>query len=137
MPTIPSAIDQFRVYLQRRNYAAHTLQSYLLDLNLFFTDIDKPLDTISFREIDRFMDKQHAQRLTAATINRRLYALKHCFDFLIEHQLVSMNPVKPSHVLRRGRSLPKALSKEQLEQVFAQIHQPMDHTLFLVMLRYG
>src|SRR5215475_4358449 len=42
-----------------------------------------------------------------------------------------------SHVLRRGRSLPKALSKEQLEQVFAQIHHPMDHMLFLVMLRCG
>src|SRR5215475_3704999 len=43
----------------------------------------------------------------------------------------------PSHVLRRGRSLPKALSKEQLEQVFAQIHHPMEHTLFLVVLQCG
>jgi site-specific recombinase XerD len=66
-----------------------------------------------------------------------LYALKHFFAFLIEHQVVGANPVKPSHVLRRGRILPRAFSKEQVEQLFAHIQHPMDYTLFLVMLRGG
>jgi site-specific recombinase XerD len=66
-----------------------------------------------------------------------LYALKHLFDFLIEHQILNVNPVKPSHILRRGRTLPKALSQEQIEQLFAHIHVAMDRTLFLLMLRCG
>jgi site-specific recombinase XerD len=137
MPTIASAIQQFREYLRRRNYSAHTLDNYVLDLQLFFRDINMPLTKVSFREIDRFIAQQHHKGLAPRTINRRLHALKHFFDFLIEQQLVHMNPVKPSHVLRQGRPLPKALSKEQVDQLFAQIQHPMDKALFLLMLRCG
>jgi site-specific recombinase XerD len=137
MPTIRSAMQRFRAYLQRRNYAAHTVDSYLLDLELFCQDIDGPLSQISFHEVDRFIDQQQAQGLTAATINRQLYALKHFFDFLIEQGVGSLNPVKPSHLLRRGRPLPKPLAQEPLERLFARIQQPMDRALFLLMLRCG
>jgi len=44
-------------------------------------------------------------------------------------------PVKPSHFLRRSRPLPKKLSQEQVKQLFAQIENPMDHTLRLLTLR--
>lgn len=137
MPTIPSAIQQFRAYLQRRHYSPHTIESYTLDLQVFFAGSDELLDRISFREVDRFIDAQHQQGLSPATINRRLYALKHFFDFLNDHRLVGTTPVKPSHVLCRSRALPRALSQEQLEPLFAQIQHPMDKALFLLMLRCG
>jgi site-specific recombinase XerD len=132
-----TAIQHFRAYLQRRNYSAHTLDNYILDLQLFFAAIDRPIHHVSFREIDRFIDAQHHQGLAPTTVNRRLYALRHFFDFLIEQQVVDVNPIKPSHVLQRGRPLPRALATEQLEQLFAQIHHPMDRALFLLMLRGG
>ena len=40
-------------------------------------------------------------------------------------------------MVRRGRPLPKALSLDQVRQLFAQIHHPMDKALFLLMLRCG
>jgi integrase len=46
-------------------------------------------------------------------------------------------PVKPSHFLRCGHPLPKKLSQEQVKQLFAQIENPMDHALCLLMLRCG
>jgi site-specific recombinase XerD len=137
MPTIASAIQQFQAYLQRRHYSPHTLESYTLDLQVFFAGSDEPLERISFREVDRFIDAQHQQGLSPATINRRLYALKHFFDFLNDQQLVGTTPVKPSHVLRRSRALPRALSQEQLDPLFAQIQHPMDKALLLLMLRCG
>jgi len=132
-----TAIQRFRAYLQRRNYSAHTLDNYTLDLQLFFAAIDRPIHHVSFREIDWFIDEQHHQGLAPTTVNRRLYALRHFFDFLIEQEVVDANPIKPSHVLQRGRPLPRALAKEQLEQLFAQIQHPMDRALFLLMLRGG
>jgi site-specific recombinase XerD len=137
MPTIPSAIQQFRAYLQRRHDSRHTLASYTLDLQVFFAASDRPLERISFREVDHFIDAQQQQGLSPATINRRLYALKHFFDFLNDHQVIGATPVKPSHVLRRSRALPRALSMEQLASLFAQIQHPMDKALFLLMLRGG
>jgi site-specific recombinase XerD len=123
--------------LQRRHYSARTLDRYTLDLGVCFAASDQPLEGISFRDVDRFIDAQHQQGLAPATINRRLYAVKHFFDFLNDPQLIGANPVKPSHVLRRSRALPRALSKEQLEPLFAQIQHPMDKALFLLMLRCG
>src|SRR3989441_6663392 len=132
-----TAIDRFRAYLERRQFSAHTVVSYTLDLRLFFADVTVPLAQVSFREIDRFVDQQHQHGRAWATINRRLNALKHFFDVCLEQQCVGGNPVKPSHFVRRGRPLPKALSREHVQRLFAQIAHPMDRALFLVILRCG
>ena len=123
--------------MQRRNYSGHTLASYRLDLQVFFAGVDTPLDQLSFRDVDRFIGHQHHKGLAPTTINRRLHALKHFFDCLIERQIVGGNPLKPSHVLRRGSTLPRRWTKEQIEQFFAQVQHAMDRALFLLMLRCG
>jgi site-specific recombinase XerD len=132
-----AAIDRFRAYLERRQYSAHTIVSYTLDLHVFFTTVTVPLAHVSFREVDHFVEHQHQQDRAWATINRRLNALKHFFDFCLDQQVVAGNPVKPSHFVRRGRPLPKALSREQVQRLFGQIAHPMDRALFLVILRCG
>jgi len=132
-----TAINRFRAYLERRQFSAHTLASYTLDLHVFFRLVTVPLAQVSFREVDQFVEHQHQQGRAWATMNRRLNALKHFFDFCLEQQLVAGNPVKPSHFVRRGRPLPKALSQEQVQRLFAQIAHPMDRALFLVLLRCG
>ena len=132
-----TALDRFRLYLERRQFSAHTIVSYSLDLRLFFTAVAVPLAQVSFREIDRFVDQQHQDGRAWATINRRLNALKHFFDFCLDQQWVVGNPVKPSHFVRRGRPLPKALSRQQVQRLVAQIDHPMDRALVLVMLRCG
>jgi hypothetical protein len=63
MPPIPEAIQHFRAYLQRRNYATHTLDSYRLDLQLFFTRIDKPLHGILSGE--RYQKHSHRSTLNS------------------------------------------------------------------------
>jgi site-specific recombinase XerD len=132
-----TAIDRFRLYLERRQFSAHTIASYTWDLRLFFREVAVPLAQVSFRDVDHFVEHQHHHGRSWATINRRLNALKHFFDYCLDQQLVGGNPVKPSHFVRRGRPLPKALAREQVQRLFAQIDHPMDRALFLVMLRCG
>src|SRR6266516_535939 len=132
-----TAIDQFQAYLARRQFSAHTVTSYTSDLRLFFTEVAFPLGQVSFYEVDQFVESQQQYSRSWATINRRLNALKHFFDFCLDQQLVARNPVKPSHFVRRGRPLPKALSLEQVQRLFGQINHPMDRALFLVILRCG
>lgn len=93
---------------------------------------------VTWRDVDRFIEHQHQQGLAATTINRRLYALKHFFDFLVIEQETSLaNPVKPSHHLREGQPLPKKLSVPQVKGLFARIKNRQDRALFLLMLRCG
>jgi site-specific recombinase XerD len=132
-----TALDRFRLYLERRQFSGYSIASYTCDLRLFFAEIAVPLAQVSFREVDQFVEHQHHRGRSWATINRRLNALKHFFDFCLDQQWVLGNPVKPSHFVRRGRPLPKALSREHVQRLFAQIEHPMDRALFLVILRCG
>jgi site-specific recombinase XerC len=90
-----TAIDRFRAYLERRQFSAHTVANYTLALRLFFAEVAVPLAQLSYREVDQFVEQQHQQGHAWATINRRLYALKHFCDFCLTQQLMGGNPVKP------------------------------------------
>ena len=60
------------------------------------------------------VEQQRQVQRAATPINRRLNAPQHFFDYLAtERQTLGINPVKPSHFLRRGHPLPKALSQDQ------------------------
>jgi site-specific recombinase XerD len=137
MTDVDTAIQQLQADLQRRHSAGHTVESDTLDLRLFFAVIAQPLETMAFRDVERFLEPQHQQGLAPTTVNRRRHALTHFFDFLVEQRLVAGNPVKPSPFARLGRPLPRGLSTAQLQALFAQIRHPMDTALFLVMRRCG
>ena len=137
MTQTPSSIKQFRSYLERRNYSSHTVVNYCLDLQLFFAQHARSPATITHQNIEHFVELQHAHNLAPTTINRRLHALKHFFDFLLEERKVFGNPVKPSHFAREGRPLPRALSVDQIQALFAHMKHPMDKALFGLMLRCG
>lgn len=131
-------VEQFCQHLRVRNYSPHTVESYRIDLGLFFAQAKKPPRKVTWRDVDRFVESQHEQGLAATTINRRLNAVKHFFDFLAEESVSApINPVKPSHHLRTGRSLPKKLSGAEVRQLFSGIDNEMDRALFLLMLRSG
>jgi site-specific recombinase XerD len=132
-----ATIDRFRASLERRQCSAHTVASDTLDLRVFFAEVPVPLAQVSFREVDQFVERQQHHGRAWATITRRLNALKPFFAFCVEQQLVRGNPVKPSHFVRRGHPLPKALAREQVQRLFAQIAHPMDRALFLVIRRCG
>jgi site-specific recombinase XerD len=129
----PLEVQLFCSYLHTWNYSPHTIENYGRDLRLFFAPFQKALRAVSWRDIEHFIQQQHQAQLAATTINRRLHALKHFFDSLVmERQTLVTNPVKPSHLLRQGRPLPKKLSQDQVRTLFTQITNPLDHALYLL-----
>src|SRR4030095_13624143 len=88
----PATIAQFCAYLCRRNYSPHTVDNYRRDLRLFFALVAKDPCTVSGRDVTQFIEHQRQHQRTATTINRRLHALQHFFEYLAtERQTLGIN----------------------------------------------
>ena len=129
-----TAIDRFRAYRAPAVLGAYRRELYPGSAPVLCRGPCAP-GQISFREVDQFVERQHHHVVgddqPAAQCAEALFCL------LPGAAVVRGNPVKPSHFVRRGRPLPKALSREQVQRLFAQIAHPMDRALFLVILRCG
>ena len=79
----PDRLEQFTQYLERRAPGRRTTILYVSDVRQFAAVIRKPWREIMMQDIDTFVDQQRQAGLSAATVKRRVAALKVFFDFSI------------------------------------------------------
>lgn len=133
-------IQKFEQYLKRRAPGRRTAIDYVSDVRQFAAVCSKPWTQISMHDIDAFVDQQRHKGLSAATIKRRVAALKTFFDFLTEDSgnLAWPNPVRfKRHAGKQPKRLPRDLSDQQVQALWAVISNPRDRAWFALMLRAG
>lgn len=134
----PPEVVQFRRYLKRRQFAAHTVEHYLRDLEMFFEQVDKPVEEVRVQDVNGFIEGQQALGRGVATINRRVATLRAFYQFVREDSMPQLvSPVRRSHFLRRPRALPRPLRDEELQRLWAALEGERDRALFMLMLRTG
>jgi integrase/recombinase XerD len=133
-----SYLRQHEKYLQRRHYSSQTVLHYMRDLKLFRNWAGKPWRKVNKADVSGFVEQQITHGLSSKTINRRLYVIKGFYEYLQEDLQCDVRvPVRSSHVIRRGRPLPKTLSDEAITRLFRIITDPRDRAIFALMLRCG
>lgn len=133
-------IERFEQYLKRRAPGRRTSVDYASDVCQFATVCQKPWREVTMQDIDKFVDEQHQKGLSAATIRRRVAAVKVFFDFLAEEagDLSWPNPVRfKRHAGKKGRRLPRDVSDETVERLWQVITNPRDRAWFALMVRAG
>ena len=134
------SIQEFEQYLLRRFPGRRTVKDYLSDLRQFGKVCQKEWREVNVKDIDEFIDLQRSKKLSQATINRRVAALKTFFDFLAEEsgELSWSNPVRfKRHAGKRSKSLPRDVGDEDLERVWGVISNARDRAWFVLLLRAG
>jgi site-specific recombinase XerD len=130
----------FEQYLQRRAPGRRTSIDYVSDVRQFAAFCAKAWTDVTMHDIDAFVDDQRQAGLGAATIKRRVAGLKVFFDYLAEESgnLSWPNPVRfKRHAGKQPKRLPRDLTNEQVEQLWAVISAPRDRAWFALMLRAG
>ena len=99
----------------------HTLRSYLQDLRAFekFTN-HSALGAITKRHIRSFLADLNLRGFKKRTIVRRLSTLRTFFKFALTHHLIEKNPLDTIESPKLDKPLPKALSYDQIQNLFSQ-----------------
>jgi site-specific recombinase XerD len=134
------AIQAFESYLKRRYPKSSTAKSYVSDLQVFKRFVEKAPRKVGHADIARFVEDQLERGLAATTVNRRLASLHHFFEFLADEADDEewTNPVNwRRQRVKEGKPLPRDLSDQEVERLFAYIHHPRDRLMFGLMYWIG
>ena len=131
-------INMYRRFLKRRNYSKHTVKNYINILGHFIGWLQIPIEQVTAKQIDAYMDHLLRDRKKPKTINCHLGCIHAFYDYLIEDErMARINPVRKNYKLRLPRPLPKHLRDEQVVDLFKEISDIRDRAMFMLMLRCG
>jgi len=124
--------------LKRKNVSPNTVKNYLHGLKHFVLWLDVPVEMVTHRKVNAYIDYLMGQRLTPKTINCYLNSVCQFYSYLSDEEGIRMvNPVKKPNIMKLPRGLPKHLKDEQIEILFHQLKGYRDRAMFMVMLRCG
>ena len=122
-----SFIKGFKTYLQlEKAFSQNTIDSYLNDVEKlsFFLDENKGgkgIIQISHTDLKAFILWINNIGLSSSTQARIMSGLKSFFNYLIEEEVISKNPVDLIDIPKLGRKLPVVLSLSEIESMIASI----------------
>jgi site-specific recombinase XerD len=132
------AIARYRRFLKRRNHSVHTVKNYMNILGRFSAWLQTPMEEVTSKETDAYMDYLLRRRKKPKTINCYFGCIHAFYDYLIEDEGIPLpNPVKKNYRLRLPRPLPKHLREEQIAALFKEMDVTRDRAMFMLMLRCG
>jgi site-specific recombinase XerD len=131
-------IVNYRRFLKRRNYSAHTIKNYMSTLRHFVLWLDVPVEETTDKKIMQYIDMLLDRRLQPKTINCHLDSIRGFYEYLrdVENSPIA-NPVRRGYALRLSRPLPRYLRDEEVDKLFDVIKKPRDRAIFMLMLRCG
>jgi site-specific recombinase XerD len=135
---ITDAIGRYRRFLKRRNCSIHTVKNYMNILGHFSSWLQIPVEEVTTKETDSYMDHLLRSRKKSKTINCHFSCIHAFYEYLIEDEKMPLaNPVRKHYRLRLPNPLPKHLRDEQVARLFKEIRDTRDQAMFMLMLRCG
>jgi len=118
-----SYIAKFLRHLEvERGASQHTLRAYKEDLELFFSQINKPdLKDIDINDVRGFVAEEINAGHKKTTAGRRLAAVRSFLKFLYREGYIKSNPAKLVPTPKLPKILPKFLS---VDDVFSLVEKP-------------
>lgn len=135
---LTDAIGRYRRFLKRRNCSLHTVKNYMNILSHFSGWLQIPVEEVTVKETDAYMDHLLRHRKKPKTINCHFGCIHAFYEYLIEDESMTLiNPVRKHYRLREPKPLPKHLRDEQVATLFKEINDTRDRAMFMLMLRCG
>ena len=122
--SIERAQVEFATYLSSsKGYSPNTLKAYLADIQDFglIFGFDRSVEEISLETLRDWLWRQSEKGASKATIARKSAAVRAFTTWLHKAGHISEDPGLRLRSPKAGRSLPKVVSRESLDQVFSAL----------------
>jgi len=119
-------IEKFMRYLEiEKNYSAHTILNYKLDLEGFNKFIaGTELEKVDYLTLRKYLAVLKEKNLSNRTVGRRLSALRSFFRFLTREGYIKTNPILMLSSPKLDKHLPSFMTEEEvyklIESAFAK-----------------
>lgn len=118
------AVQEFIAYLDvERGLAANTLESYgrdLADFGAFLTRHKRSALNSDETTVGAYLKALQKEGRAAATIARRLAALKSFYQYMVREEHITINPAANLEAPKPKKRLPQILSIEEIEALLVQ-----------------
>ncbi len=124
-------LDEFVQWLSLvKGYSLHTVDGYQRDLKEFFSFISKDSSAheITADDVRGFVVSLHGKN-SAATVGRKLSALRTFFRFLIKQKKLEIDPMAGITSPQTGSSIPTFLT---IDETFALLEEPKDEDTYFL-----
>lgn len=120
-------VEDFLNYLRlERNYSKLTVKSYgedLREFELFFKNIE---DAMSWESVDSDVIRDWMELLmdkgnSAASVNRKLSALRSFYRYALRRELVESDPAHEIQGPKRKKPLPQFLKEKEVDQLLDSV----------------
>jgi site-specific recombinase XerD len=146
MKNIEGLLDRYRLEAGAAGHTPKTMDNVVRPVRLFSEfvgDIEAQEVTVAIakkfivwlREKDVWSGTNHAKarKLSSTTVNTYVRALRSFWSFLLDARLIIQNPLAEVKPPKKGKTIPKTFSSEEMQLVFAQL-QPGSREEVLVLL---
>ena len=115
-------VDAYLKYLQfEKRYSTHTIFAYANDLQQFADFIKKQdhqeeidLSKINFKQIRDWIIYLYNNKQSPISIKRKISALKRFYNYLIQEQLIDINPTDKITLPKTDKKLPDFIKQEEI-----------------------
>lgn len=118
-----------------RGARANTLDAYARDLEDARAEVRGGLAAASAEAIEAYVAGMAKRGLSPATARRRISALRQFYRFLLQENARADDPTSRLDAPKRGRTLPKTLSTDEVERLIGATDNARDKAL--IELLYG
>ena len=116
--------EKFHWYLvTERRLSQNSVESYCADISFFLHHLDASKITsvaeVDIADIHRFLESARRKNISNRTNARRVSSLKSFFAYLVRENTISTNPFQSVDLPKTGKTLPKALTLEEVNRLLA------------------
>ena len=136
-----SLIENFLESLaSEKGLSKNTIQSYSLDIKQCLKITKLNIDKISSKnlnlDIEKYIASLNAKGFERSTVLRKISALGHFFNFLVEEEILESNPIKKINIPKKSSKLPIFLTNTQIDRLLKAAREDKSNggIRFLVML---